>query len=93
MTRLESLKHDLEYHVKDITISQKFSDRLDIVLEPNSYDGPCLCIYFNDFGQIEYVDFSDGMQEVCPTVIYEPKEFIQVQQILSITYKYLTKKA
>lgn len=92
MTQLELLKHDLENQVKDITVSQTLSDRLTIVLDPNSYDGPCLSIDFNDRDEIDDVDFSDRTQEAYPTIIDNPNEFIQLQQILSIIYQHLTNK-
>lgn len=92
MTKLNMLKHDLEHNVKNITVSQPFSDCLKIILEPNSSDGPCLCVNFDELGQIDYIDFSDMVTTNDSLVIDEPYEFTQLQQILSIIYKYLTKK-
>lgn len=92
MTTLDTLRTDLESNVKDITVSQTLSDRLEIVLEPDSYDGPCLSVNFNERGEIDDVDFSEGTQEADPTIINKPSEFIQLQQILSIIYKYLPNK-
>lgn len=92
MTLLDTLRTDLESNVKDITVSQTLSDRLEIVLEPDSYDGPCLSVNFNNQGEIDDVDFSEGTQEADPTIINKPREFIQLQQILSIIYKYLPNK-
>lgn len=92
MTLLDTLRKDLESNVKDITVSQTLSDRLTIVLEPDSYDGPCVSVYFNKQGEIDDVDFSEGTQEADPTIINKPSEFIQLQQILSIIYKYLPNK-
>lgn len=92
MTTLDTLRTDLESNIKDITVSQTLSDRLTIVLEPDSYDGPCVSINFNKQGEIDDVDFSEGTQEADPTIINKPSEFIQLQQILSIIYKYLSKK-
>lgn len=92
MTTLDTLRTDLESNIKDITVSQTLSDRLTIVLEPDSYDGPCVSINFNKQGEIDDVDFSEGTQEADPTIINKPSEFIQLQQILSIIYKYLPNK-
>ena len=92
MTALDTLRTDLESNIKDITVSQTLSDRLTIVLEPNSYDGPCVSVNFNKQGEIDDVDFSEGTQEADPTIINKPSEFIQLQQILSIIYKYLPNK-
>lgn len=92
MTKLDMLKHDLKHNVKNITISQPSSDYLKIILEPNSCYGSCLCVNFNELGQIDYVDFSDMVTKDDSLVIDEPYEFKQLQQILSIIYKYLTKK-
>lgn len=92
MTTLDTLRTDLESNIKDITVSQTLSDRLTIILEPNSYDGPCVSVNFNKQGEIDDVDFSEGTQEANPTIINKPSEFIQLQQILSIIYKYLPNK-
>lgn len=92
MTLLDTLRMDLESNVKDITVSQTLSDRLEIVLEPDSYDGPCLSVNFNKQDEIDDVDFSEGTQEADPTIINKSSEFIQLQQILSIIYKYLPNK-
>lgn len=44
MTLLDPLRMDLKSNVKDITILQTLSDRLTIILEPDSYDGPCVSV-------------------------------------------------
>ena len=88
MTALESLKHDLDHTVCDITVSQTQPYRLEISLEPNSYDGPCFCVDSNEFGKIENVDFNDGCQDAYPTFIDKPEELIKLQQVLSIISKY-----
>lgn len=92
MTKLDMLKHDLKHNVKNITISQPSTDYLKISLESNSGYGSCLCVNFNELDQIDYVDFSDMVTKDDSLVIDEPYEFKQLQQILSIIYKYLTKK-
>lgn len=88
MTALESLKHDLDHTVCDITVSQTLPYRLEIALEPNSYDGPCFCVDSNELGEIENVDFNDGCQDAYPTFIDKPEELIKLQQVLSIISKY-----
>lgn len=50
-------------------------------------DSP-MCLEFNSNGQIECLDFSDGMQEVEPTMIDDPKYFSYLQILLAIIKPY-----
>ena len=88
MTAFEALKHDLESQVKTITVSQTLPYRLEIALDPNSYDGPCFCVDSSESGKIENIDFNDGCQDTYPTFIDKPEELIELQQVLSIISKY-----
>jgi len=88
MTAFEALKHDLERKVENITVSQTLPYRLEIALEPDSYDGPCFCVDSSESGKIENIDFNDRCQYTYPTFIDKPEDLIKLQQIISIISKY-----
>ena len=50
-------------------------------------DSP-MCLEFNSNDQIDCLDFSDGMQEVEPTMIDDPKYFSYLQILLAIIKPY-----
>lgn len=89
MKLIDIIQKDIDQNVKNVTLDKDFHDRLSIILEHDTYDGPTLCVNFTDDANYIYdIDCSDGHQEVEPTMLEDPESLIRMMQVLNVITKY-----